>query len=106
MITETITKKSTYLEQNYDQLKKTIKKKNKYSSLTAKKASLKWNPARERNKEYNNEMMNIRSNQDEDEDEDEEMTLDSEPSTPDQPKANNASKIFSVIDSVEEIEAT
>ena len=50
--------------------------------------------------------MNIRSNQDEDEDEDEEMTLDSEPSTPDQPKANNASKIFSVIDSVEEIEAT
>ena len=34
------------------------------------------------------------------------MTLDSEPSTPDQPKANNASKIFSVIDSVEEIEAT
>ena len=51
-------------------------------------------------------MMNIRSNQYEDEDEDEEMTLDSEPSTPDQPKANNASKIFSVIDSVEEIEAT
>ena len=66
MITPTTTNKSTYLEQNYEQFRKIIKKNNKSSYLTENKTLLKETPTSKINEEDNSETMDTSFKHEED----------------------------------------